>query len=148
MYVNSDPSLHCEFVTWFITSSQQANPQGHLGSFKLANDPRVTPIGGILRKLSLDELPQFWNVLGGEMSLVGPRPPLAYEVEQYKSWHARRLEIKPGITGLWQVRGRSRTTFDEMVRLDLQYAKTCSFWTDVKILLATPRAVVSGKGAR
>jgi lipopolysaccharide/colanic/teichoic acid biosynthesis glycosyltransferase len=147
MYVNSDPGLHCEFVTWFITSSQNANPPGQNGCFKLANDPRVTPVGRVLRKLSLDELPQLWNVLRGEMSLVGPRPPLAYEVEQYKSWHARRLEIKPGITGLWQVRGRSRTTFDEMVRLDLQYAKTCSFWSDVKILLATPRAVISGKGA-
>ena len=97
---------------------------------------------------SLDELPQFWNVLRGDMSLVGPRPPLPYEVEQYKRWHRRRvLEAKPGITGLWQVTGRSRTTFDEMVRLDLRYARTLSLWTDLKILLATPRAVISGKGA-
>jgi lipopolysaccharide/colanic/teichoic acid biosynthesis glycosyltransferase len=96
----------------------------------------------------LDELPQFWNVLRGDMSLVGPRPPLQYEVEQYKTWHYRRvLEAKPGITGLWQVTGRSRTTFDDMVRLDLRYARRCSAWTDVKILLATPRAVISGKGA-
>jgi lipopolysaccharide/colanic/teichoic acid biosynthesis glycosyltransferase len=114
----------------------------------MANDPRVTPVGRILRKTSLDELPQLWNVVRGEMSLVGPRPPLSYEVEQYKAWHRRRiLEVKPGMTGLWQVVGRSRTTFDEMVRLDLRYARTCSFWTDLKILMLTPRAVITGKGA-
>jgi lipopolysaccharide/colanic/teichoic acid biosynthesis glycosyltransferase len=96
----------------------------------------------------MDELPQLWNVFRGEMSLVGPRPPLPYEVEQYMFWHRRRvLEAKPGLTGLWQVTGRSRTTFDEMVRLDLRYVRTCSIWTDIKILLATPRAVISGKGA-
>ena len=116
--------------------------------FKIVNDPRVTPLGHFLRRSSLDELPQFWNVLTGEMSLVGPRPPLPYEVARYKGWHRRRvLEAKPGITGLWQVTGRSRTTFDEMVRLDLRYAKNYSVWTDLKILLATPRAVISGKGA-
>jgi lipopolysaccharide/colanic/teichoic acid biosynthesis glycosyltransferase len=112
------------------------------------NDPRITPIGHVLRKTSLDELPQLWNVVRGDMSLVGPRPPLPYEVEQYKPWHTRRvIDATPGITGLWQVGGRSRTTFEEMVRLDLQYAKTRSFWTDMKILLATPGAVFSGKGA-
>jgi lipopolysaccharide/colanic/teichoic acid biosynthesis glycosyltransferase len=109
----------------------------------------VTPIGQFLRRSSLDELPQFLNVLLGDMSLVGPRPPLRYEVDQYQPWHYRRvLDAKPGITGLWQVNGRSRTTFDEMVRLDLRYAKRSSPWTDIKILLATPRAVISGKGAR
>ena len=132
----------------FIKSSAQLHPTGRKAVFKLTNDPRVTPIGRMLRKTSLDELPQLWNVLRGDMSLVGPRPPLAYEVEQYRPWHRRRvLEAKPGITGLWQVKGRSRTTFDEMVRLDLQYARTRSLWTDIKILLATPRAVISGKGA-
>ena len=116
--------------------------------FKIVDDPRVTPLGHFLRRSSLDEFPQFWNVLTGEMSLVGPRPPLPYEVARYKRWHRRRLlEAKPGITGLWQVTGRSRTTFDEMVRLDLRYARNYSVWTDVKILLATPRAVLSGKGA-
>jgi lipopolysaccharide/colanic/teichoic acid biosynthesis glycosyltransferase len=116
--------------------------------FKIVDDPRVTAVGRMLRKTSFDELPQLWNVLRGDMSLVGPRPPLHYEVEQYEPWHRRRvLEVKPGITGLWQVSGRSRTTFDEMVRLDLRYAKTCSLWTDIKILLATPAAVISGKGA-
>ena len=117
-------------------------------TFKMKRDPRVTWIGRIIRKLSIDELPQLWCVVKGDMSLVGPRPPLQYEVEQYKPWHYRRvLEAKPGITGLWQVSGRSRTTFDDMVRLDLRYAKNPSAWADIKILLATPRAVISGKGA-
>ena len=121
---------------------------GNAGLFKIANDPRVTAIGRFLRRTSVDELPQLWNALRGDMSLVGPRPPLQYEVEQYQSWHRRRvLEAKPGLTGLWQVSGRSRTTFDEMVRLDLRYARSYSVWTDIKILLATPRAVISGKGA-
>jgi lipopolysaccharide/colanic/teichoic acid biosynthesis glycosyltransferase len=116
--------------------------------FKIPEDPRVTRLGRIMRRWSFDELPQLYNVLRGDMSLVGPRPPLAYEVEQYKPWHCRRMvEAKPGITGLWQVTGRSRTTFDEMVRLDLRYARTCSIWNDIKILLATPKAVISGRGA-
>jgi lipopolysaccharide/colanic/teichoic acid biosynthesis glycosyltransferase len=148
MYVNNDSKLHHEFVSSFINGGGQAHAAGTNGVFKLTNDPRVTSIGRLLRKTSLDELPQLWNVLRGEMSLVGPRPPLPYELEQYKPWHRRRvLEAKPGITGLWQVAGRSRTTFDDMVRLDLRYASTRSLWTDIKILLATPAAVISGKGA-
>ena len=148
MRVNVDHALHQEFVTSFIKSGSSAPKSGRTGLFKIANDPRITPIGRLLRKTSLDELPQFWNVLRGEMSLVGPRPPIPYEVEQYASWHRRRvLEAKPGITGLWQVNGRSRTTFDEMVRLDLRYARTYSLWTDLKILVATPMAVIAGKGA-
>jgi lipopolysaccharide/colanic/teichoic acid biosynthesis glycosyltransferase len=148
MRVNADPRLHHEFVTGFIKSSAQLHPAGRKALFKLTNDPQVTPLGRILRKTSLDELPQLWNVLRGDMSLVGPRPPLAYEVEQYQPWHRRRImDAKPGITGLWQVGGRSRTTFDEMVRLDLRYARNPSLWTDIKILLATPRAVISAKGA-
>jgi len=116
--------------------------------FKIVNDPRVTRVGRLLRKTSLDELPQLLNVLRGDMSLVGPRPPMPYEVAQYKAWHYRRVvDAKPGMTGLWQVTGRSRTTFDEMVRLDLRYARKCSTWEDIRILLATPRAVISGKGA-
>ena len=147
MRVNVDHALHQEFVTSFIKSGNPA-ASGRTSLFKIANDPRITPVGRLLRKTSLDELPQFWNVLRGEMSLVGPRPPIPYEVEQYASWHRRRvLEAKPGITGLWQVKGRSRTTFDEMVRLDLRYARTSSLWTDVKILVATPMAVIAGKGA-
>ena len=148
MFVNADHALHQQYVSWFIRSSAQAKERGDVTIFKLTHDPRITRVGRVLRKTSLDELPQLWNVLRGEMSLVGPRPPLPYEVEQYLGWHTRRLtEAKPGITGLWQVGGRSRTTFDDMVRLDLRYANTCSFWTDVKILLATPGAVFSGKGA-
>jgi lipopolysaccharide/colanic/teichoic acid biosynthesis glycosyltransferase len=116
--------------------------------YKMKDDPRITSIGKIIRRASLDELPQFINVLKGEMSLVGPRPPLAYEYREYDVWHRRRvLEIKPGITGLWQVRGRSRVSFDEMVRLDLQYARGWSLWLDIQILLKTPAAVVSGDGA-
>jgi lipopolysaccharide/colanic/teichoic acid biosynthesis glycosyltransferase len=147
MYTGADQTLHREYVTRFIKSGSEPPEPGSV-VYKITADPRVTPVGRFLRKTSLDELPQLWNVLRGEMSLVGPRPPLAYEVEQYQAWHCRRVvDAKPGITGLWQVAGRSRTTFDEMVRLDLRYARTCSLWTDVKILLATPRAVISGKGA-
>lgn len=147
MRVDVDERIHQKYVESFIQSGETA-PQGQNVVFKIVNDPRVTPVGHFLRKSSLDELPQFWNVLKGEMSLVGPRPSLAYEVARYKSWHRRRvLEVKPGITGLWQVTGRSRTTFDEMVRLDLRYARNHSIVIDVKILLATPWAVISGEGA-
>jgi lipopolysaccharide/colanic/teichoic acid biosynthesis glycosyltransferase len=148
MQVNADHSIHHEFVTTFIKAGAQAAEPGTEPFFKVTNDPRVTGVGRVLRKTSLDELPQLWNVLIGQMSLVGPRPPLPYELEQYQPWHQRRvLEAKPGITGLWQVAGRSRTTFDEMVRLDLRYAKHRSLWTDLKILVATPGAVISGRGA-
>jgi lipopolysaccharide/colanic/teichoic acid biosynthesis glycosyltransferase len=148
MYVNNDSAVHQQFVTDFIKTSAAKKDSSDAAPFKIKNDPRVTRVGRILRKTSLDELPQLWNVFRGDMSLVGPRPPLFYELEQYRSWHWRRvLEAKPGVTGLWQVTGRSRTTFDEMVRLDLRYVRTRNFWTDVRILLATPRAVVTGKGA-
>jgi lipopolysaccharide/colanic/teichoic acid biosynthesis glycosyltransferase len=148
MHTGAADTIHHQYVTQFINSNAKKQPTGATEVFKLTNDPRVTPIGRFLRKTSLDELPQLVNVLRGDMSLVGPRPPLAYELEQYKPWHCHRvLDAKPGITGLWQVTGRSRTTFDEMVRLDLRYAKTRSIWADIKILLATPRAVLSGKGA-
>ena len=148
MYADSDSGIHHEYVSWFIGSSGKTEEKGKASFFKLTNDPRITPIGQFLRKTSLDELPQLWNVLRGDMSLVGPRPPLWYELQQYKPWHRHRvLEAKPGITGLWQVTGRSRTTFDEMVRLDLRYARGYSLWADIKILLATPAAVIRGKGA-
>src|SRR5439155_21194199 len=121
MSIAADHTIHHEFVSRFIQASDAARPPADTsGLFKIANDPRVTAVGRFLRKTSLDELPQLWNVLRGDMSLVGPRPPIPYEVDQYKSWHRRRLlEAKPGITGLWQVTGRSRTTFDERVRLDI-----------------------------
>jgi lipopolysaccharide/colanic/teichoic acid biosynthesis glycosyltransferase len=147
MRADADPKPHREYVTWFITSSGDTGGP-HTRVFKLTNDLRVTRLGRLLRKTSLDELPQLFNVVRGEMSLVGPRPPLPYELEQYKPWHYRRVvEAKPGITGLWQVSGRSRTTFDEMVRLDLRYARSCSLLTDARILMATPRAVLTGNGA-
>jgi len=150
MYVGNDASIHREYVKQLIAGKaekQSSNGNGE-GVYKLTRDPRVTAIGAFLRKTSLDEIPQFFNVLRGEMSLVGPRPPVPYEVESYDFWHRRRvLEAKPGITGLWQIKGRSRVKFDDMVRLDLQYARTWSPWLDVKILLQTPGAMVIGEGA-
>jgi lipopolysaccharide/colanic/teichoic acid biosynthesis glycosyltransferase len=146
MSANNDPQIHREYVSQLITGGAQPGQSG--GLYKLTNDPRVTPLGRFLRKSSLDELPQFFNVLLNDMSLVGPRPPLPYEYERYRTWHKRRvLELKPGITGLWQIKGRSRTTFDEMVRLDIQYAKMRSVWVDLKIMLQTPAAMFLGRGA-
>ena len=150
MYTNNDPKIHQEYVRQFIAGKDGLNKSEGSDQpvYKLVKDPRVTFIGGFLRKTSLDELPQFWNVLRGDMSLVGPRPPVPYEFEVYDIWHRRRvLEVKPGVTGLWQVSGRNRTRFDEMVRLDLCYCNTWSIWLDLKILLATPRAVFNGGGA-
>lgn len=145
MYVNSHCDVHKEYVTALISGRHNGRAQG---SFKLTNDQRVTRIGALLRRSSLDELPQLLNVLKGEMSLVGPRPAIPYEVEAYAPWHRRRvLEAKPGITGLWQVEGRSRVTFDEMVRLDVRYAMARSLWLDINILLRTPLAVFKGTGA-
>ncbi|MGA9529593.1 MAG: sugar transferase [Terriglobales bacterium] len=150
MYINNDSSEHREYVRRLIegcAEKKAANGDG-AGVFKLTNDPRITRVGRFLRRSSLDELPQLINVLRGEMSLVGPRPPVPYEVEAYATWHRRRLlEAKPGITGLWQVYGRSRVEFDDMVRLDLRYARECSPLLDLKILLQTPKAVIGGDGA-
>lgn len=150
MYVNNDHRIHEEYVTRFIVGApgtEQTNgSQQKL--YKLTADPRITPVGRFLRNTSLDEIPQFLNVLLGHMSLVGPRPPVTYEFDRYDLWHKQRLlAVKPGITGLWQVDGRSRVTFDDMVRLDIRYARSWSLWLDIKILLQTPRAVISGSGA-
>ncbi len=151
MYTNNDQDVHRSFVQNYISRKLPDNDVDKGNGkkvYKITKDKRITPFGLILRKSSLDELPQFFNVLQGEMSLVGPRPPIPYELEKYDIWHWRRLlEVKPGITGLWQVMGRSATTFDEMVRLDLRYAMNWSLWLDLKILLRTPWAVVGGKGA-
>ena len=150
MVQDADPSMHKVFTKAFIHNDHQsmAALQGDdIKVRKLKSDPRVTRLGWILRRSSLDELPQLWNVLKGDMSLVGPRPPIAYEVDEYKSWHHRRLGAKPGLTGLWQVTARSSADFDEAVRLDIQYIENQSFWLDLKILLRTPLAVFSGKGA-
>jgi lipopolysaccharide/colanic/teichoic acid biosynthesis glycosyltransferase len=150
MYANNDTSVHKEFVTRLIASNpgQTTQTESGDGVYKLTNDKRITSVGGILRRTSLDELPQFLNVLKGEMSLVGPRPPIPYELAAYQTWHRQRLlAVKPGITGLWQVMGRSSIRFDEMVRLDLRYASTWTPWLDLKILLRTPGAVIKGTGA-
>jgi len=150
MYLNNDPKIHQDYIRQFIAGSTEAEEPSLDAPvvYKIIKDPRVTVIGRFLRKTSMDELPQLWNVFAGKMSLVGPRPPLPYEFEIYEFWHRRRvLEVQPGITGLWQVSGRSRTTFDEMVRLDLRYCRSWSLWLDLKILLATPKAVVFGAGA-
>lgn len=149
MRVNNDLRIHREFMKRVISGDHDGHAHGGTTPvYKMTNDPRITRIGRFIRRTSLDELPQFINVLRGEMSLVGPRPPLAYEYQEYDFWHRRRvLEVKPGLTGLWQVSGRSRVRFDDMVRLDLQYARDWSFWMDVRILLQTPRAVVLGDGA-
>jgi lipopolysaccharide/colanic/teichoic acid biosynthesis glycosyltransferase len=145
MQVSNESTNHEQYVRNLITAQLEV-PEN--GVFKIQNDPRVTTVGRFLRKTSLDELPQFWNVVTGEMSLVGPRPPLPYEVAVYDIWHRRRLlEAKPGITGLWQVTGRSRTCFDDMVRLDLHYSRHWSLWLDLRILLKTPSAVIAGDGA-
>ena len=144
MYHGSDSVIHQEFVTRLIKGELEPGTT----QFKIVGDPRVTPIGRFLRKTSLDELPQLFNVIAGDMSLVGPRPPVPYEFDRYQLWHRRRVvNATPGITGLWQVQGRSRVGFDDMVRLDLRYARAWSLWLDLKILLETPRAVVSGNGA-
>jgi len=150
MKASTNDTIHKDYVRNFIAGKAGAAPAGGQKAkvYKITNDPRVTAIGRFMRRTSLDELPQFWNVFIGEMSLVGPRPPIPYELEAYDVWHRRRLlEVKPGITGLWQVKGRSSTTFDEMVRLDLQYSRTWSPMLDLKILLDTPRAVLTGDGA-
>jgi lipopolysaccharide/colanic/teichoic acid biosynthesis glycosyltransferase len=150
MYVSNSSSIHEDFVRRFISGKAISNKgdRGDPSVYKLVNDPRVTRVGKFLRRTSLDELPQLLNVLKGEMSLVGPRPPIPYECDVYELWHRRRvLEAKPGITGLWQVSGRSRTSFDDMVRLDLRYARSWSLWLDIKILLKTPHVVLSGEGA-
>jgi len=149
MRTNCDSRIHQEYVGRFIAGQVRADGKnGEQPVFKIQKDPRVTWVGAILRKTSFDELPQFWNVLVGEMSLVGPRPPVEYEFKAYGMWHRRRvMEIKPGITGLWQVEGRSRIRFDDMVRLDLKYARVWSIWLDLKILFRTPAAVLSGDGA-
>jgi exopolysaccharide biosynthesis polyprenyl glycosylphosphotransferase len=115
--------------------------------FKMKDDPRVTKVGKFIRKTSIDELPQLWNVLTGEMSLVGPRPPVPLEVDQYSLSDRRRLEVIPGITCIWQVSGRSEIPFDQQVELDVQYIESQSFWTDIKILLKTVPALLFGTGA-
>lgn len=150
MRVDSDDRIHREFVEKLIKGQhQQINQQDATQPhYKIKVDPRVTRIGAFIRRTSLDELPQFFNVLKGDMSLVGPRPPLPYEAKAYQPWHLRRvLELKPGITGPWQVYGRSRVTFDDMVRMDLQYVRQASVTLDLSLLLKTVVVVLKRDGA-
>jgi lipopolysaccharide/colanic/teichoic acid biosynthesis glycosyltransferase len=152
MFVGNNPDIHQEFVKNLICNKNENNGNGENGRkdgiYKIQNDPRVTPLGRFLRKTSIDEIPQFFNVLKGDMSLVGPRPPIPYELEHYDLWHQRRvLELKPGLTGIWQVHGRSSTTFDEMVRMDINYINKWSLMLDIKLLFMTPWVMLTGKGA-
>jgi lipopolysaccharide/colanic/teichoic acid biosynthesis glycosyltransferase len=146
---DTDDTLHREYAANFI-GGKELRLKDEISErkiYKMPNDPRVTPIGRILRRTSLDELPQIFNVIKGEMSLVGPRPPIAYELSIYKDWHKRRLKAKPGITGLWQVSGRSSVPFHDMVLLDLYYINRWSLRMDIEILLRTIPVVLLGKGA-
>jgi lipopolysaccharide/colanic/teichoic acid biosynthesis glycosyltransferase len=146
MYHDADQSVHREHVKAFVEGRLERAPSG-AARFKLVEDPRVTRVGRILRRTSLDELPQLLNVLRGEMSLVGPRPVPQYEVASYKSWQYARLAAVPGITGLWQAQGRCELSIEDMVRLDVEYISKQSLWLDIKILFLTIPAVLSGRGA-
>lgn len=156
MQVDAKSTLHRQFIEAYINGdeaammriqAEQLKEREAQDKYKLANDPRVTRVGKVLRKTSLDELPQLWNVIKGDMSLVGPRPPIPYEVELYLFHHHDRLKTTPGITGLWQVEGRSATSFEEMVNMDVEYIRNQSLMLDIKIILGTATAVLSGKGA-
>jgi len=144
MVQNADQGLHQAHIQSFIQGTLDTS----CGTVKLVGDPRITRIGAFLRKTSLDELPQLLNVLLGTMSLVGPRPVPTYEVESYETWHYERLNAMPGITGFWQVKGRGIVSFDEMIKMDIEYVRTRSFMLDIKLLLLTFFAVFSCRGAR
>ena len=145
MKAGADPELHREYQRAFIAGRAEANlGKDHKPTYKLLADPRITRVGRILRRTSLDEVPQLLNVLSGDMSIVGPRPPIPYEVEAYELWHRKRLDMKPGLTGLWQVSGRNRLPFEEMVRLDLFYIENWSLLLDLKIILRTGFVMLSG----
>ena len=150
MKIDADPSIHQAYIKSLIENdeAQMTALQGTpTRPRKLVNDSRITRPGKLLRKSSIDELPQLWNVLCGDMSLIGPRPAISYEVEMYKSWHFRRLEAQPGITGLQQVTARSTADFDQQVKLDIEYIDNQSLWLDMTILIKTPLAVISTTGA-
>ncbi len=154
MRMDAKSTIHRQFIEAYIAGDDkhmaelQSAQQAEDAKYKLVQDPRVTRVGSFLRKTSLDELPQFLNVLLGDMSLVGPRPPIPYEVELYLYHHHDRLRTVPGITGWWQVKGRSATSFEEMVRMDVDYIRRQSLWLDIKIIIMTVTAVANGRGAR
>jgi lipopolysaccharide/colanic/teichoic acid biosynthesis glycosyltransferase len=146
MYVNSDQNAHHEKIVKYMNGEKLNEDTTETMSYKVVNDPRITKIGRIIRKTSLDELPQFWNVLQGKMSLVGPRPPLPYEVELYGQYENLRLLGKPGLTGTWQVYGRSRVTFQNMIEMDLDYLEHQTFWLDLKLILLTVPVMLLARG--
>lgn len=154
MRVDAKSTIHRQFIEAYIAGDEarmaelQSAQKEAEAKYKLVEDPRITRVGSFLRKTSLDELPQLWNVLVGDMSLVGPRPPIPYEVDLYLFHHHERLRTVPGITGWWQVKGRSATSFEEMVRMDVEYIRNQSVWLDIKIIILTFTAVLAGKGAR
>ena len=150
MKCGADDSIHHDYTKAFINNDIEKTKEiqgGETKTYKILKDPRVTRVGKYLRKFSLDELPQLFNILKGDMSLVGPRPPILYEVEEYKPWHYHRFEATPGLTGFWQVTARSSCDFDEMVHLDIEYIKHQNLWLDIKIILKTPLVVLSTDGA-
>jgi lipopolysaccharide/colanic/teichoic acid biosynthesis glycosyltransferase len=146
MFQNADSRVHEAYIRDFVEGRVHPS-EGSGGKFKLTNDPRVTRIGRLLRRTSLDELPQLFNVFKGQMSLVGPRPVPPYEVACYRNGEHQRLTALPGMTGLWQVNGRCQVSFEEMIRMDLEYVRKASFWLDLQILFLTIPAVLCGKGA-
>jgi len=169
MKINADSSVHKEYVKALIENNQEqmlavqnaatrprkdkntelllATENTATRPRKLVNDARIIAPGKLLRKFSIDELPQLWNVIRGDMSLIGPRPAIPYEVEMYKSWHMRRLQAQPGITGLQQVMARCTTDFDEQISLDVEYINNQSLWLDLEIAIRTPLAIIMTKGA-
>jgi lipopolysaccharide/colanic/teichoic acid biosynthesis glycosyltransferase len=147
MRVDVDHDTHRTFVLRLINADGEVARTAERPFFKMSEDERVTRVGRFLRKSSLDELPQVWNVLRGDMSLVGPRPPISYEVEHYPPHWFARFAVKPGMTGLWQVSGRSELALEEMIRLDVEYARRRSLWLNLRILARTIPAVVFGRGA-
>jgi lipopolysaccharide/colanic/teichoic acid biosynthesis glycosyltransferase len=147
MRVDADPRGHRDYVTALIKGEDAAPDGGRENLYKLAVDDRITTVGRWIRRWSLDELPQLFNVVRGEMTLVGPRPAIPYEVREYPSWYRARFAVKPGLTGFWQVSGRSERTYEEMVRLDIEYTERRSIGLDLLILLKTPWVVLSRKGA-
>jgi lipopolysaccharide/colanic/teichoic acid biosynthesis glycosyltransferase len=150
MKFGADESIHQDYTKAYISHDQEKinEIQGsETETYKILKDTRVTKVGKYLRKYSLDELPQLINIIIGDMSLVGPRPPIPYEVEEYEDWHYQRFQAVPGLTGLWQVTARCSCEFDEMVHLDIEYIKHQSIWLDIKIILKTPLVVLSTEGA-
>ncbi|GHO43075.1 sugar transferase [Ktedonospora formicarum] len=146
MYVNSNQQLHAEKIKQYMQGQKLSEEGGEGMAYKIHNDPRITRVGRFIRKTSLDELPQFWNVLRGDMTLVGPRPPVPYEVEIYGEREWLRLTGKPGLTGTWQVYGRSRVTFQEMIEMDISYLRAQSLWQDLKLIFLTIPVMILARG--